>query len=138
VAASPPSAPATPATPARPPSVDEFTDEPALQDVFFEPDRAAIGRSGVRFMRENARWIVENPDYLVLIEGHTDYRGSREGSLATGERGAKVAAGFSSRRVWRTRACEPSTTALTNRCARRRPTLARAKNRCVHFRVKKE
>lgn len=98
----PSSTAATPA-PARPPSVDEFTEEPALQDVFFDPGRADIGPKGARAMKVNARWIVENPGYLVLIEGHT----------------------CSSRRAWPTSACGPSATARITRCAPRRPMPAR-------------
>ncbi len=114
----PSSTAATPA-PARPPSVDEFTEEPTLQDVFFDPGRADIGPKGARAMKLNARWIVENPGYLVLIEGHTDYKGNREANLAMGERRAKAAANVLLKEgVADVRACA-------------------AKNRRVHFRVKK-
>jgi peptidoglycan-associated lipoprotein len=141
VAASPPSTPASSA-PRPPPSVDEFTDEPALQDVFFEPGRADIGRNGAGLMRDNARWLVENPGYLVLIESHTDYKGSREANLAMGERRAKAAANFllketlSSRKVWRTRSGGPSV-AVPNTPYEKTDACA-AKNRHVHFRVKRQ
>jgi len=45
-------------------------------------------------MRDNARWIVENPGCMVLIEGHTDYKGNREANLAIGERRTKAAVNF--------------------------------------------
>lgn len=44
-------------------------------------------------MRE-ARWINEKPSYLVLIESHTDARGTSEARLAIADRRAKAAARF--------------------------------------------
>jgi peptidoglycan-associated lipoprotein len=120
-----------------PPSVDEFTDEPALNDVFFDPGRADVGPKGAAVMKANARWIVENPGYLVLIEGHTDYKGNREANLAMGERRAKAAvsvllkAGVADVRLWTVShgSDHPVCAEKTDACA--------AKNRRVHFRVKK-
>jgi len=93
VAASPPSSSGAPSTPA-PQSVGDFTDEPALKDVFFDPGHADIGRNGARIMKDNARWILEHRNYLVLVEGHTDYKGSREGNLGMSERRGKAAVSF--------------------------------------------
>ncbi len=87
VAASPPMAQPGLAAPA-PLTIEDFTDEPALKDVFFDAGRADIGRAGAWVMRNNARWNVENPGYLILIEGHTDYNGTRESNLAIAERRA--------------------------------------------------
>ena len=135
-----PTSPTQPApiAPAPPQSVDEFTEESALQDVFFAPGRADVGGSAVRFMRENARWIVENPGYWVLIEGHTDYKGTRESNLAMGDRRAKAAAtfllkeGVTDTRLWTVShgSDRPVCDEKTDACA--------AKNRRVHFRVKKQ
>ena len=82
LAAAPPSTQPAHSAPAPPQSVDEFTGDPTLRDVFFEPGRADIGRNSAKLMRDNVRWIVENPGYLVLIEGLTDYKGSRESNRA--------------------------------------------------------
>ena len=41
-----------------------------------------------------ARWLVDNRDYVVLIEGHTDSRGTREDRHAIAELWAKAAASF--------------------------------------------
>jgi hypothetical protein len=35
--------------------MEDFTDEPALKDVFFDAGRADIGRAGARLMTNNAR-----------------------------------------------------------------------------------
>jgi peptidoglycan-associated lipoprotein len=121
-----------------PQSGDEFTDESALQDIFFGPGRADIERSNARFMKENARWINENPSYLVLIEGHTDARGTSEARLAIADRRAKAAArflleeGVSNTRLFTINhgSERPVCVETTDGCA--------ARNRRVHFRVKKQ
>jgi hypothetical protein len=41
-------------------------------------------------MKDNVRWILENRDILVLVEGHTDYKGSREANLAMGRATCQV------------------------------------------------
>jgi outer membrane protein OmpA-like peptidoglycan-associated protein len=136
VAASPPMAQPGPAP--APPSIADFTDEPALKDVFFDPGRADIGRAGARLMRGNARWMVENPGYLILIEGHTDNKGTRESNLAIAERRAKAAAsalvkdGVPGTRMWTVShgSDRPVCAEKTEACA--------AKNRRVHFRVMKQ
>jgi peptidoglycan-associated lipoprotein len=137
VAAPGSAAPASPAA-AAPQSVDEFTDEPALRDVFFDPGRADIGRSGAKLMRDNARWIVENRDYLVLIEGYTDYKGSADANRAMGDRRAKAAVSFLLKEgVPDTRLWTVSYGSDRPVCAEKTEACA-AKNRRVHFRVKKQ
>ena len=123
--------------PAIPLSVEDFSDEPALKDVFFEPGRADIGRNGMRIMRDNRRWLVEHRDRLVLIEGHTDYKGSREVNLAMAERRAHAAVsvlvkeGVADTRLWTVSygSDRPVCEEKSDACA--------AKNRHVHFRVKR-
>ena len=127
----------SPSTGGLPQGVDDFTDEPALRDVFFESGRADIGPNGTRVMRGNVRWIAENPSYLVLIEGHSDYKGSGEANLAMGERRAKAVVNFllkegvADTRLWTVSygSDRPVCSEKTDACA--------AKNRRVHFRVKK-
>jgi peptidoglycan-associated lipoprotein len=93
VSASSSSAQLTPAATA-PQSLDDFTDETGLKDVFFDPGRAAIGHKGTETLKDNARWIKQNPGNLVLIEGHTDYNGTRETNLTMGERRARATVSF--------------------------------------------
>jgi peptidoglycan-associated lipoprotein len=88
-------------------------------------------------MRSNARWLLENPGYLVLIEGHTDYKRTQEANLAMGERRAKAAASFLIKEgvpdtgLWTVShgSDHPVCPEKTDACA--------AKNRRVHHRVKK-
>jgi peptidoglycan-associated lipoprotein len=121
-----------------PQSAEDFTDEPALKDVLFDPGHADVGRIGARTLKDNARWMVENAGYLVLVEGHTDYKGSREANLAMGERRAKAAVsvllkdGVPDSRLFTVSygSDRPVCSEKTEACA--------AKNRRVHFRVKKK
>ncbi len=41
-------------------------------------------------MRDKARWLLANPDVMVIIEGHCDDRGTNEYNLALGERRARI------------------------------------------------
>jgi peptidoglycan-associated lipoprotein len=121
-----------------PVTVEDFTDEPALKDVFFEPAQTGIGRIGGPGIRNNARWMVENPGYLILIEGHSDHKGTRESNREAGELRATAAAnalvkgGVPGTRLWTVShgSERPVCAEKTDACA--------AKNRRVHFRVKKQ
>jgi len=119
-------------------NIGEFADAPALKDVFFEPGRADIVRNAATIMLGYAGWVVDNRDFLVLIEGHTDHEGAREGNLAIAERRAKAAASFlmamdvSDARLWTVSygSDRPMCVEKSDACA--------AKNRRVHFRVKRQ
>ena len=125
------------------PNTEGFVDEPALRDVFFEPDRADIVRQGTIVMRSNARWLLarllfDNLDYLVLIEGQTDDPGTREEQFAIAERRAKAAARFlramsvpdARLQTISYGSDRPVCTEKSDACA--------AKNRRVHFRLKRQ
>jgi peptidoglycan-associated lipoprotein len=138
VTAGPSSPQPAPAAPGLPQSIEEFAEESALQDVFFAVGRVDIGPSAVRFMRENARWINENRGYLVLIEGHSDNRGTPENNFAMGDRRAKAAATFFLKEgVADTRLFTVSHGSDRPVCDEKTDACA-ARNRRVHFRVKKQ
>jgi peptidoglycan-associated lipoprotein len=138
----PPVAPPPRAAPEPPPRhLEGFVDEPALKDVLFERDRADILREGTTIMVSNARWLlarwlVDNRDYTVLIEGHTENRGTRDEKHAIAELRAKAAASFLASvglpdsRLWTVSygSDRPLCTDRSEACA--------ARNRRVHFRVK--
>ena len=147
VAAAPP-APTEPTPPAAAPPApapgtaaatsQDFVDEPALKDVYFESGRVDIGPQGTITMRSNARWLMEHAGYMVLIEGHTDYTGTTEANMAVGERRAKsamamlVKSGVAGERIQTTSygSTRPVCTETTDACA--------AQNRRVHFLVKQQ
>ena len=138
----PPAArPASPAPSPPPRSLEGFADEPALKDVLFERDRADILGVGTTIMVSNARWLlarwlVDNRDYVVLIEGHTDNRGTPDEKQAIAELRAKAAASFlASMGLPDSRLWTVSHGSDRPLCTDRSETCA-ARNRRVHFRVK--
>lgn len=76
----------TVATPAGP--VQEVE---ALKDVYFEFDSATLNDGAREALVFNANWMQRFAAARVLIEGHTDQRGSTAYNLALGERRAVAA-----------------------------------------------
>jgi peptidoglycan-associated lipoprotein len=72
------------------PSPKEFVETSALRDIFFEFDKYEIRAGDAKTLEENARWLKQNGNALLLIEGHCDERGTNEYNLALGERRAKA------------------------------------------------
>lgn len=91
-----PSGPVTggPSAPMTPPLPQEFRAMEALKDVHFDFDKYDIRPGDAKILDENAKWIKANPNYLVLIEGHCDERGTNEYNIALGERRAKAAMNY--------------------------------------------
>jgi len=124
-----------PGTPPRP-SLREFTESAALQDVYFDFDQSTILPDAARKLDANASWMKTNANHLILIEGHCDERGTNEYNLALGERRARstmnylVAQGVQASRITIISYGEerPSCSEKTEACW--------AKNRRAHFLVK--
>jgi len=66
----------------------------AQKRVYFAYDSADLDEESRRIIEAHARYLAANPDIKVVLEGHTDERGSREYNLALGERRAKAVAGM--------------------------------------------
>lgn len=58
------------------------------RSIYFEYDSELISEDYRRVIEVHARFLSENPDVSVTLEGHADERGSREYNLALGERRA--------------------------------------------------
>jgi peptidoglycan-associated lipoprotein len=91
-----PSAPGAGAavTPTTPASPREFVETEALKDIHFDFDRYDVRLGDAKILDENATWMKVNPNYLILIEGHADERGTNEYNLALGERRGKAAMSY--------------------------------------------
>ena len=72
------------------PSPQDFKEAAGLRDVHFEFDRAALRAEDTRILEANAKWLLDHPGTLILIEGHADARGTNEYNLALGENRARV------------------------------------------------
>lgn len=56
--------------------------------VFFPTDVTSLTDSGKETLRRQAAWLKLYPDVKILVEGHSDERGTREYNLAlSGRRG---------------------------------------------------
>ena len=56
--------------------------------VFFDYDESRFKNEGVETLKRQARFLLNNKNLTVRIEGHCDQRGTREYNLALGERRA--------------------------------------------------
>lgn len=59
-----------------------------LRDINFDFDKSILRPDARAILKEHADWLLKNPEFHVLIEGHCDERGTEEYNLALGERRA--------------------------------------------------
>jgi len=71
-------------------SAEMFTQE----DVLFAYDSSALSSEAQEILSVKAEFMQANPDAHIIIEGHTDERGTVEYNLALGERRAEAAKAF--------------------------------------------
>lgn len=73
-----------------PPGVteDEFTIRGLMDAVYFDFDRSAVKASERPKVEAAVKWLNENPDKRMLLEGHCDWRGTAEYNLGLGDRRA--------------------------------------------------
>ncbi len=64
------------------------------EDIYFEFDSASLVPEAREVLKRKAEWMRANPNVSVIIEGHTDSRGTVEYNLALGERRAVSAMSF--------------------------------------------
>jgi peptidoglycan-associated lipoprotein len=64
------------------------------EDIYFEYDSASLVPDAREVLKRKAEWLRSNPNISVIIEGHTDDRGTVEYNLALGERRASSAMSF--------------------------------------------
>ena len=62
--------------------------------VFFGFDRYDLTPEAQALLQAQVAWLQTFPQWQVVIEGHTDERGTREYNLALGERRANAAANY--------------------------------------------
>ena len=72
------------------PNPKEFTRVGDLKDVHFEFDRYEIRPEDAPVLEANAETLKANPSWALLIEGHTDQRGTTEYNMALADRRARA------------------------------------------------
>ena len=80
----------TPPPPPPPPAAAAVPAPSPLKDVFFNFDKSNIRDDQKAALNDNVGWLKSNTAAKLLIEGHTDERGTAEYNLALGERRAKA------------------------------------------------
>ncbi len=62
---------------------------PSVRVVYFEFDSFSLSSTARDVLDRHVAYLRENPEAVVVLEGHTDERGSAEYNLALGENRAK-------------------------------------------------
>ena len=62
--------------------------------IYFSYDSDAIADNSKNILREHAEYINKSTNLKILLEGHTDERGSREYNLSLGQRRAESVKNF--------------------------------------------
>ncbi|MCP1674093.1 peptidoglycan-associated lipoprotein [Natronocella acetinitrilica] len=74
-------------------ALDELLDDPdspiGRRTIYFEFDSSDIREQDLEIVEAHARFLADHPDQRIILEGHTDERGSAEYNLALGERRAQ-------------------------------------------------
>src|SRR5215468_2430194 len=83
-----------PAPAPRPAAPKEYMPNDALKPIHFAFDKSDIRPADAKILDASAKWLTANPNQLLLIEGHTDERGTDAYNLALGDRRAKAAMNY--------------------------------------------
>ena len=76
-------------------SLNTFVQERGyIRDAFFGYDESTLSADAQAALTSSANWLREHPQYSLLIEGHTDERGTEQYNLALGDRRAHTAREF--------------------------------------------
>ena len=77
-----------------PGSQGDFVRSVSGDRVFFDTDEYNIDSADAATLQSQAQWLQRYPNVTVVVEGHTDERGTRDYNLALGERRATAAANY--------------------------------------------
>lgn len=67
---------------------EEFTSIEELKNVHFEYDKFDLTEEAKNILQKNAEFLLSNPQYEILVEGHCCECGSNEYNLALGQKRA--------------------------------------------------
>jgi peptidoglycan-associated lipoprotein len=66
-----------------------FFKESVGDHVLFKVDEYTLNEAAKTALNVQANWLIDNPGFVIIIEGHADERGTREYNLALGFRRAQ-------------------------------------------------
>lgn len=67
----------------------EYKKVAQLETVYFDYDDATLRADARNTLAKNAKWLKENKDVEIIVEGHCDERGTTDYNIALGDRRAK-------------------------------------------------
>lgn len=73
------------------PASPEYFNQTIGDRVFFAVDQSNLSAEAIATLDQQANWLLSNPNYTAIIEGHADEQGTREYNLALGARRAASA-----------------------------------------------
>lgn len=73
------------------PASPEYFNQTIGDRVFFAVDQSNLPAEAIATLDQQANWLLSNPNYTAIIEGHADEQGTREYNLALGARRAASA-----------------------------------------------
>ena len=74
-----------------PGSQEDFIASVSSDRIFFDTDRFNVDSEDQTTLQSQARWLAQNSNVSIVVEGHSDERGTRDYNLALGERRANSA-----------------------------------------------
>jgi len=106
------------------------------EDIYFKKGSYRLQPEARSILKRKAEFLKKYPKIAVIIEGHTDERGSRETNIAFGDRRAGAVKSFLIREGIERYRLIPVSFGKERPIDTRKTEKARAKNRRVHFVVK--
>ncbi|MGD8344786.1 MAG: OmpA family protein [Desulfobacterales bacterium] len=106
------------------------------EDIYFQRGSYQLQPQARTILYRKAEFMKKYPDVMVIIEGHTDERGTRETNIAFGDRRAGEVKSFLIREGIERERLIPVSFGKERPVAAGKSEAARAKNRRVHFVVK--
>ena len=85
-----PALPVAPVDPASDPASPAYFRQTVGDRVLFAVDQSTLSPEARATLDGQAAWLLANPDYLAVIEGHADEQGTREYNVALGARRASA------------------------------------------------
>jgi peptidoglycan-associated lipoprotein len=103
------------------------------EDVYFKEGSYALTPEAKEILIRKAEWLDKHPEIKVIIEGHTDERGSQEFNIAFGDRRAGAVKSFLIKEGIDRERLNAVSFGKEKPIDPRRTEAAKAKNRRVHF-----
>ena len=103
------------------------------EDVYFKRGSYALTPEAKELLIRKAEWLHKHPEINVVIEGHTDERGSKEFNIAFGDRRAGAVKSFLIKQGIDRERLNAVSFGKEKPIDPRRTEEAKAKNRRVHF-----